>query len=164
MDWGKESSDDIDLWMRQPDGKIVYFGKKDRGGANLERDDLGTVNDCFYVKGERKCIYVNREVIMIRGLQEGEYQVKFVVYSPRIDRDGNPVTVEIIDINPYKIEFSKEFIYTTPKQTISVIRFTVNADGNIESFSEVPADFDINRSQRPAGSSAGPDPSYAQNQ
>ena len=151
MDWGKTSEDDIDLWMRQPDGQIVYFGKKDKGGANLERDDLGTVNDCFFVKGERVCIQVNREVIMLRGLQEGEYQVKFVVYSSRIDRTGNPVTVEIIDINPYKIEFSREFIYTTPKQSISVIRFTVDADGNIESFSEVPAEFDINRNTNAAG-------------
>ena len=157
MDWGKNSSDDLDLWLRMPNGDIVYFGKKDRGGANLERDDLGTTNDCYrFTDGKESCIYVNREVIMLRGLQEGEYQLKFVVYSIHLDYVGNPVTLEVIDLNPYKIEFSKDFTYTTPKQNISVIRFTINADGDIESFSEVPANFDINRSAVPAGQSNPP--------
>ena len=152
MDWDKNSGDDLDLWLRTPNGEIVYFGKKDKGGVNLERDDLGTVNDCIYINSfEPQCIFVNREVIMMRGLQVGEYQLKFVVYAPSPDFLGNPVTIEIIDINPYKIEFSQDFTYTGSKQTISIIRFTIDADGNIESFSDVPADFDINRSNVPAG-------------
>ena len=160
MDWNKNSGDDLDLWLRTPNGVIVYFGGKDRGGATLERDDLGFVNDCITIDGRSSlligadgdnCIRVNREVIMLRGLQEGEYQLKFVVYASRPDYVGNPVTIEIIDINPYKIEFSQDFNYTAPKQNISVIRFTINADGNIESFSEVPADFDISRNAIPAG-------------
>ena len=152
MDWGKDSEDDIDLWLRTPNGNIIYFGNKDSGGANLERDDLGIASDCIQKSDFTKtCIYVNREVIMLRGLQQGEYQLKFVVYSNRPDGIGSPATIEIIDLNPYKVEFSKDFNYSVPKSSISIIRFTVDADGNIESFSEVPADFDINRNYGPTG-------------
>ena len=152
MDWDKNSADDLDLWMRTPQGHIIYFGRKDKGGANLERDDLGLVNDCYrYPNGMEDCILVNREVIMLRGLQEGEYQLKFVAYSIRPDFIGNPVTVEIIDIMPYKIKFSQEFTYNKAKQQISIIRFTIDAEGELVGFSEVPAQFDINRSATPAG-------------
>ena len=158
MDWDKNSGDDLDLWLRTPSGVIIYFGGKDRAGANLERDDLGFVNECFGVDKQDKdsCVHVNREVIMLRGLLEGEYQLKFVVYAPSPDYTGNPVTIEIIDINPYKIEFSRDFTYKSSKQNVSIIRFTIDADGNIESFSDVPAEFDINRSAVPAGSSGNP--------
>ena len=157
MDWTKNSADDLDLWLRTPLGQIIYFGGKDRGGANLERDDLGLVNDCYrYPNGMEDCILVNREVIMLRGLQEGEYQLKFVVYSIRPDFIGNPVTVEIIDIIPYKIEFSREYVYTQPKQQISVIRFTIDAEGELVSFSEVPAKFDINRNRNATGETIPP--------
>ena len=152
MDWGKNSEDDIDLWLRTPNGNIIYFGSKDKGGANLERDDLGIVSDCIQRPNfTKECIYVNREVIMLRGLQVGEYQLKFVVYANRLDGLGNPVTIEIIDLNPYKVEFSQDFSYSVPKSSISIIRFTVNADGDIESFSTVPVDFDINRNTNAAG-------------
>ena len=77
MDWGKNSEDDIDLWLRTPNGNIIYFGSKDKGGANLERDDLGIVSDCIQRPNfTKECIYVNREVIMLRGLQVGEYQLE----------------------------------------------------------------------------------------
>ena len=160
MDWDKDSGDDLDLWLRTPNGVIIYFGGKDRVGVTLERDDLGLTNDCLTVDSRTtlligtsgdNCIHINREVIMLRGLQEGEYQLKFVVYAPQPDFTGNPVTVEIIDINPYKVEFSKDFTYSESKQNISIIRFTINADGNIESFSEVPAGFDINRNRNAGG-------------
>ena len=147
MDWADHSNDDIDLWLRQPNGDIVYFGKKNVGIAHLERDDLGLLNDCTLTQFEEKCVRINREVIMLRGLLEGEYQLKFVVYTSSVPRiDGNPVKVEIIDINPYGVKFSKKFTYQTAKQQVSITRFTVDADGNISEFSDVPSKFDINRS------------------
>ena len=151
MDWDNTSEDDIDMWLRTPDGSIVYFANKDAGGANLERDDLGKANDCITNSNfEETCILINREVIMLRGLQEGEYQLKFHVFrmGGKIPT-GNPVTMEIIDLTPYTVEFHEEFNYVGHRQHVSVIRFTIDSDGDLESFSLVPVTFTGNNRTPP---------------
>ncbi len=146
MDWADESKDDIDMWLRNPDGSIVYFGSKDHGGSTLERDDLGLSSDCVMNAhtGESNCVYLNREVIAISNPQAGEYQLQFRVYHRfSTVADGNPVRMEVIQVNPYKILFSEKFNYAHNKQRISVIRFTIDADGKVASFSETKSDFDM---------------------
>ena len=45
IEWESTSLDDIDLWVKAPDGKTVSFVKKEAGLMNLEKDDLGISND-----------------------------------------------------------------------------------------------------------------------
>jgi hypothetical protein len=153
LDWQGNSDDDLDLWLRTPNGAVIGFFNKDQDGANLERDDLGMVNDCFRLGATRdandKCVRINREVITLRGLIPGEYQLKFVVYNAGRHMEGNPASVEIIKVNPYSVQFSKQFTYDTHKQSISIIRFTIGEDGSITEFSDVPAKFDRNRERVP---------------
>jgi hypothetical protein len=155
MEWADHSDDDLDLWLRTPSGAVIGFFNKDQDGANLERDDLGLVTDCFMLTetaaNEQQCIKLNRETITLRGLIPGEYQLKFVVYNigGGTSIEGNPVNVEIIKVNPYSIEFKREYQYQKHKQSVSIIRFTVDAEGNITEFSEVPAVFDRDRTPTP---------------
>lgn len=147
MEWASHSDDDLDLWLRTPNGAVIGFFNKDQDGANLERDDLGLVSDCFFLTPssatEQQCLKLNRETITLRGLIPGEYQLKFVVYNigGGNSLEGNPVNVEIVKVNPYNIEFRRSYNYQQWKQHISIIRFTVNEQGEITEFSEVPAEF-----------------------
>ena len=154
MEWDSQSNDDLDLWLRQPDGTIISFRNKDTTLAHLERDDLGMVNDCTsrFEDGVvvRTCIFLNREVITIRGIQAGEYQVLFEVFYVSGIVDGNPVTFEIIDVNPYSVEFQGEYTYQKAKQRISLVRFTIGEDGSIESISDVPAKFGVRAGRSPS--------------
>ena len=57
MTWDDESGDDIDLWVRDPGGRIVSFRNRGIGFMHLDRDDLGLSND--RVQGpDGKMIYV----------------------------------------------------------------------------------------------------------
>ena len=148
MEWQPSSDDDLDLWLRTPNGAVIGFFNKDQDGANLERDDLGLVNDCFRLGAAQgmddSCVRINREVITLRGLIPGEYQLKFVVYNTGRAMEGNPAKIEILKINPYKTEFSRKFTYDTHKQSISIIRFTIDSNGDISDWSDVPAEFGRN--------------------
>ena len=45
VSWPKSMVDDIDVYARDPQGNIVYFGNKENGLMHLDRDDLGGSND-----------------------------------------------------------------------------------------------------------------------
>ena len=67
---------------------------------NLEKDDLGISNDFTIDEyGNRQYVYVNREVVTIRGILAGQYQVAAHVYAMK----PNPqMSIQMKTIN-YKI-------------------------------------------------------------
>ena len=71
MEWDDNSMSDIDLWVSDPKGGIVFFGRKSINFLNLDRDDLGGSTDTVDVDGEKKIIPINREVVTIRGIIKG---------------------------------------------------------------------------------------------
>ena len=40
--WPGKLSDDVDSWLEDPTGKVMYFRKREVGLMHLDRDDLGT--------------------------------------------------------------------------------------------------------------------------
>ena len=43
VDWDDSLEDDVDLWVRDPNGEIVSYLQKDAGWLHLDRDDRGVV-------------------------------------------------------------------------------------------------------------------------
>ena len=43
--WPENLKDDIDLWVKGPDGQIVSYLRKEAGWLHLDRDDRGEIND-----------------------------------------------------------------------------------------------------------------------
>lgn len=135
IEWPNKFNDDIDLWVKSPDGKTVSFVKKEAGIMNLEKDDLGVANDSTVDEyGQRKVIYINREVITIRGILAGQYQVAAHVYSMRPKNDTlkdipQVIRFKLIKINPYKEQIILEKFYNMRGQVISLANFWVDEDG-----------------------------------
>ena len=75
MSWDGEKDVDMDLWVQGPEG-LVGFRSPNVGFVNLDRDDLGHRNDKINAgTSQERIVYVNREIINIRGFQQGEYIV-----------------------------------------------------------------------------------------
>jgi len=84
LDWDKNSSDDIDLWIEDPVGNVLSFKNKTSGLMHLDKDDLGKVNDIIYLPdGTSQIIELNREVATFRGWVKGEYAINVHMYSKR---------------------------------------------------------------------------------
>lgn len=81
LEWNPESSYDIDIHLKLPNGSIVNFRSKDSNEASLERDDLGTTNDSYIVAEETKVLKLNREIIHIRSLSDGLYVFNIHFYK-----------------------------------------------------------------------------------
>ena len=78
------------MGQSNPDGKTVSFVKKRQVLVNLEKDDLGISNDFTIDEyGNRQYVYVNREVVTIRGIFAGQYQVAAHVYAMKPNSNVN---------------------------------------------------------------------------
>ena len=136
MTWDDESGDDIDLWVRDPGGRIVSFRNRGIGFMHLDRDDLGLSND--KVQGpDGKVVYVyrNKEVVSLRGYSEGTYLVNAHVYNKKPWKDKkmrrSNIKIELIKLNPYSEVAQAEFIAIGRGQEFTAFHFTLNADGEV---------------------------------
>lgn len=135
IEWPHMLADDIDLWVKSPDGKTVSFVKKEAGIMNLEKDDLGVSNDSTTDQyGETKVVYLNREVVTVRGILAGEWKVAAHVYSMRAKTEKEKeipleINLKVIKINPYKEVVIMKKAYNTRGQVISLVNFYVDKNG-----------------------------------
>ncbi len=108
MTWDPQSADDLDLWIKTPGGEKVGYTHPNGLVANLQRDDMGPIND--YVElpnGTRQYRRFNQEITSIRSMAEGHYIVNVEFFRRHPDpengrRSQGPVrcTVELIQVDP----------------------------------------------------------------
>ena len=138
MEWDNDASGDIDLYVEDPTNKQVSFRYHNHNYMHLDKDDLGAMNDTVVnADGSISTVKINREVVTIRGIIEGEYIINAHYYSLRSYDKINPkkpvvtVRVELHKANPYSIMWvgEKEFNHRGQEETF--LRFRLDKDGKI---------------------------------
>jgi hypothetical protein len=138
--WPGDMNDDVDLYVADPNGNIVYFKKQEAGLMHLDRDDLGTSNDRMIAEYGVIENDDNRELVTIRGTMSGEYIVNIHAYAKR-EPVSTPVLVTIDKINPFRTIVSKTIDLEDQGQEETVCRFTLNANGDVVSVNSLPKFF-----------------------
>ena len=157
IEWDERSSDDIDLWVMDPNRTTVSFTRKEGGLLNLEKDDLGIANDQWITpQGERVTIPINREVVTMRGIVPGRYQIAAHVYSYRNAskrvggknvpiEDDRTITATLIKINPYGEKYRIQKTYTQRGQQITLFNFELDDKGNLTLIDDRPNNIILRR-------------------
>ena len=130
--WPDGDPNDIDTWVQDPAGNLVWFRAREAGLMHLDRDDRGTANDTLVINGQQVVNPLNQEVVTVRGYAPGEYTVNVFYYDTR---NGRPVdvTVSVVKVNP-----RAEVVYygTVPLarkgDEATAVRFSVNRDGRVD--------------------------------
>ena len=133
VDWKDSLPDDIDLWVKDPNGEIVSYLKKDAGWLHLDRDDRGIVNDKIIIDGKEVIYPINREVVTLRGIIPGEYVVNLYLYD---HRSNSPVEAKIIieKVNPsLRLVFVGDVILKNEDAEITITKFRLDSEGNFKS-------------------------------
>jgi hypothetical protein len=142
LTWPNYVASDIDLWVKDPEGNIASFKRKEVGLMNLDRDDLGLSNDTIVTaSGETIINPKNQEILSIRGQIPGEWTVNVhffrrkVRVNPRVpgeNRDTKiihtgpiPITIELIQLNPFKTLITEELDLLTQKEERTAFNFTI---------------------------------------
>lgn len=148
IEWNEEYNDDVDLWVKDPAGNTVAFVDKQGGTMHLEKDDLGHVNDKVYdaETGEVTTIMINREVVTVRGITPGRYQIAAHIYNRGHKHSESPGTIRVtvMDLNPsYKEVYTGEINYHQQGQQLPLVNFHLDSDGNISKFDNLQSNIII---------------------
>tara|TARA_R110002110_G_C13470269_1_gene720460 strand:- start:48115 stop:48708 length:594 start_codon:yes stop_codon:yes gene_type:complete len=136
--WEDNSPDDVDVWVEDPEGQILWFRTPEAGLLHLDRDDRGLVNDTITIAGEEVQNPLNQEVVTLRGVVKGEYIVNLHYYA---SETGTPVDVNVrlVKVNP-KLEVIYYGTVNLEKRgdEKTAVRFKIGHDGDVYGINFLP--------------------------
>lgn len=131
MDWPDNHPDDMDVFVQDPLGNIVWYRRREAGFMVLDRDDRGGLNDSVMVNGQKVPTATRQEMVSIRGIIPGEYTVNLYHFTALTNRRV-PVTVTVQKLNPVAIIVGKETVETAHSgEEKTALRFTMDEHGNV---------------------------------
>tara|TARA_B100000683_G_C12437024_1_gene534333 strand:+ start:154 stop:759 length:606 start_codon:yes stop_codon:yes gene_type:complete len=127
--WPEHHFDDIDMYVRDPKGGVVFFRNKDNDIMHLDRDDLGNESD-YYLRDtdETREFGTNREIVTIRKKFPGEFIVNLHAYSKR-NVDPVPVEVKVYQVKTGKLVHENLVFIEHRGQELTAVRLTVKESG-----------------------------------
>jgi len=97
--WEDNNPDDVDSYVQDPAGNIVWYNQREAGLMHLDRDDRGMFKDVILFNDKEVINPLNQEIVSFRGLEDGEYVVNIVHYIAN-GTAPLPVKVKVEKLNP----------------------------------------------------------------
>lgn len=129
--WDDKRDVDLDLWMRVPDGSVIYYNNRETPNVSLDRDSRGYVSNRTRLPDGSSVYSSNHEVIAVRAVIPGDYLVAVSYYTG--DAEGIDATVDVEKVNPTLKEVAAKHIhFDKVKQAMDVVKFRIEkADGEV---------------------------------
>ena len=131
VSWPDRHPDDIDLFVQDPLGNMVWYRRREAGFMVLDRDDRGGANNFIMVNGQKVPSPIRQEIVSIRGVVSGEYTVN-IYHFAALTGQPVPATVKVEKLNP-----TVQVVYydTLPLDhgglEVTAVRFMVDAAGKV---------------------------------
>lgn len=131
VSWPDGNPNDIDTWVRDPSGQVLWFRQRDVGLMHLDRDDRGDKNNTVLVDGKTLESKTRQEIATLRGSEGGEYIVNAHYFDSK-DKAPVDVQVQLIKINPQaQIVFTGQARLAAKGEEQTLVRFTLDQAGNV---------------------------------
>jgi hypothetical protein len=154
MNWPDYDLNDMDIYVQDPAGNIVWYHGREAGLMHLDHDDRGSGRERITVNGRTIQNPLNQEIVTIRGIVSGEYVVnaqEFVANTA----NKVPVSVKIEKLNPTaSVVFYGTHEFDHKGQEETFVRFTLDADGKVGDVSTGPPVSLVRAVRRPASGNA----------
>jgi len=136
--WPDGSPDDIDTWVKDPNGNTVWFRNRGSNLVHLDRDDRGMLNDTLNIGGQEIQNPLNQEIAAIRGIVPGEYVVNLHYYDSE-SSNPVPVSVKVSKVNPvYTVAYYGVTTLESEGTEKTAVRFSITAEGDIIDINQLP--------------------------
>ncbi len=133
--WPDFSPDDVDTWVEDPAGSLIWFRNPEAGFMHLDRDDRGMSNDTILVNGSEVVNPLNQEVVTIRSFVPGEYIVNLHYYKSGSDKPIN-AEVRVVKVNPkLEVVYYGTLVLNKVGAEKTAVRFYVTRQGTVKNVS-----------------------------
>jgi hypothetical protein len=131
VSWPDKHPDDIDMFVQDPLGNIVWYRRRETGFMVLDRDDRGGLNDFIMVNGQKVLSPIRQEIVSLRGIVAGEYIVN-IYHFAALTGQPVPVTVKVEKLNPkvQVVHYDTVNVDHGGAETTAV-RFIMDKTGNV---------------------------------
>jgi hypothetical protein len=135
--WPADENDDVDTYVQDPAGNIVWFGDSDVGLMHLEHDDLGRTSDVLQHGQDVAVVKDNEERVVLRGVLPGEVTVNVRAY--RKVTDGTiPVSVVLYRLRGDDRPLLRRTVQLSFQgQETTAFRFTLDRAGRLVDHNEL---------------------------
>lgn len=136
VSWPDNNPDDIDTYLEDPMGNIVWYHVLQKGFMSLDRDDRGTYLNTLTINGQKVADPIREEMVTIRKNVPGEYVVNIYKFT---DPTGDvvPVRVKVEKLNPKaSIVFDGSFNLAAKGDEHTAIRFVTDDKGEVVSMNQ----------------------------
>ena len=131
MDWPDNHPDDLDLFVQDPVGNIVWYRHREAGFLTLDRDDRGGNNDFVVVNGRKIASPIREEIVTVRGIVAGEYTVN-VSHFQATTAQPVEATVKVQKLNPTaQVIFDDKLTLDHTGEEKTALRFSLDAEGKV---------------------------------
>ena len=131
VSWPDNHPDDIDTFVQDPLGNMVWYRRREAGFMVLDRDDRGGANDFIMVNGRKLPSPIRQETVSIRGIVAGEYTVN-VYHFAALTGKPVPVSVRVEKLNPtVQVVHYDTMPLDHGGQEATAVRFTIDAGGAV---------------------------------
>ena len=135
--WPDHSPDDVDTWVEDPNGNLIWFRNREAGLVHLDRDDRGRINDTITINGEEIQNPLNQEIVTIRGVVPGEYVINVHYYATETQQ-ALPVTIKVSKINPtLEIVYYGDTLLEKKGDEKTAVRFVIDKSGSVTQVSHI---------------------------
>jgi hypothetical protein len=131
LDWPDNHPDDLDLFVQDPVGNIVWYRRREAGFLTLDRDDRGGANDFIIVNGKKIPSPIREEIVTVRGIVAGEYTVNVSHFQATT---GQPVaaSVKVQKLNPTaQVIFNDKLVLDHSGDEKTAVRFRLDNEGKV---------------------------------
>jgi|tagenome__1003787_1003787.scaffolds.fasta_scaffold20893168_1 hypothetical protein len=139
MNWPDNDLNDMDLYVQDPAGNIVWYHGREAGLMHLDHDDRGSGRERMTVNGRTIQNPLNQEIVTIRGIAPGEYVInaqEFIASSP----DKVPVSVKVEKLNPTaSVVYYGTHDFDHKGQEETFVRFTLDSEGKVSDVTTGPS-------------------------
>lgn len=131
VSWPDGNPNDVDTWVMEPSGKVLWFRQRDAGLLHLDRDDRGAKNATVLVNGREFSSPIRQEIVTLRGILPGEYVVNAHYYDSK-DQMPVDVSVTVVKVNPQaEIVFNGTQQLPAKGDERTLVRFSLNDAGQV---------------------------------
>jgi hypothetical protein len=137
LNWADNDPNDIDIWVEDPAGNVVWFKNREAGLVHLDRDDRGNTNDFIKFDNHQVSNPLNQELVSIRGIVPGEYVVNLHYYES-VSNMPVEVTVKVSRVNPtFEVAYYGKILLEEKGVEKTALRFNISNKGEIESINHI---------------------------